>query len=74
MDGFHGESDMISLQDIAREYGMSDDEVATILRLSKQIREIGLDNYTVNAIMAGYFRKKLAKHKKKNCRTTDSRK
>ncbi|MBI2025261.1 hypothetical protein HYT04_00530 [Candidatus Kaiserbacteria bacterium] len=56
---------MISLQSIARECGLNDDEAAAILKLSPALRGIGLENYTMNEAMAGHFRKKFAPHRKK---------
>lgn len=47
---------MISLKVIAEDYGLSDEQVGDILRWSKEMREIGPENYLVNPPMEEYFR------------------
>jgi hypothetical protein len=55
---------MISLQSIAQDYGLNDAEVGDVLHWSKEMREIGPENYFVNPPMEEYFRALFSPHQK----------
>ncbi len=64
---------MVSLQSIAREFGLSDDEVADILNLSTVMREIGLGNYFMNTPVETHYREVLAPYRKNDVHVTEQK-
>ena len=56
---------MISVHDIANEFGLTDKQMSEKLNLHPVMLEIGLSNYHVNEPMAQYYRQKVHKATKR---------